>query len=458
MQIARAHVVLVVVVGLFTVAAPATRAAAARRATLRVGEGVSFATGKVTRAEAEVDLGFRYLPPQGPHGWRYNPATRQIEYQAQVAMNQHVPLLVAARIGSFATAPDLSKLTAGDLDTWTGDEVDIGPGRWLLVRGKIDGAHHLVRILELSASSNDPRSWKITFTHEPVTLGLGVAGSAGKRLPLRGTLAYRERLASQKIIELDLASGKVATRFDGSGVSRDRSGAFAYVDAASRIVLADAAGKELAVLEPPPFSPSSFGVGGAQEVVISADGERLAVVGERSRAETSGGITVQGVPTPTVVVIDRRGRELASFHATRAPAWTPDGRLLVAGVLQSGLFVSDRALRALQPIAGIPEMENLSDPAVSPDGRTIAFSGNGRVWLVGLDGAGLRQLNRAATDGEITPTWSPDGAFIALQQLDLARGTNSHHILVVRVADGQTVIVTDERGATREPAGRMAWR
>jgi Tol biopolymer transport system component len=60
----------------------------------------------------------------------------------------------------------------------------------------------------------------------------------------------------------------------------------------------------------------------------------------------------------------------------------------------------------------------LSDinPAVSPDGKTIAFmsrrGGSWEVYVVGIDGAGLAQLTTdTASDG--LPTWSPDGKTIA---------------------------------------------
>jgi Tol biopolymer transport system component len=61
-------------------------------------------------------------------------------------------------------------------------------------------------------------------------------------------------------------------------------------------------------------------------------------------------------------------------------------------------------------------------PAWSPDGRTLAFRsempgpyGNyGRIWVIGRDGSGLRQLtpeNADSTDYtyDDSPTWSPDG-------------------------------------------------
>src|SRR6187455_77840 len=66
-------------------------------------------------------------------------------------------------------------------------------------------------------------------------------------------------------------------------------------------------------------------------------------------------------------------------------------------------------------------MDRISDPQVSPDGKTVVFvsrvtdlaanRGLNDLWLVGTDGAGLRRLtSHSATD--VNPRWSPDGTTI----------------------------------------------
>lgn len=49
------------------------------------------------------------------------------------------------------------------------------------------------------------------------------------------------------------------------------------------------------------------------------------------------------------------------------------------------------------------------DPAPSPDGRLIAFSRQGEIWLMNADGSGQRLLARGGSH----PTWSPNGRTIA---------------------------------------------
>jgi dipeptidyl aminopeptidase/acylaminoacyl peptidase len=49
------------------------------------------------------------------------------------------------------------------------------------------------------------------------------------------------------------------------------------------------------------------------------------------------------------------------------------------------------------------------DPSPSPDGRRIAFSRRGDIWVMNADGTGQRQL----AHGGSHPVWSPDGKTLA---------------------------------------------
>jgi TolB protein len=62
-----------------------------------------------------------------------------------------------------------------------------------------------------------------------------------------------------------------------------------------------------------------------------------------------------------------------------------------------------------------------ADPAWSPDGQRIAFTsnrfGNGDVFVMNLDGSGVRRLttfgNNPLGNRALQPAWSPDGSMIA---------------------------------------------
>ena len=63
-------------------------------------------------------------------------------------------------------------------------------------------------------------------------------------------------------------------------------------------------------------------------------------------------------------------------------------------------------------------MDRVSDPQVSPDGKRIVFTlrktdldadkGRTDLWLVGVDGEGLRQLT-SHPESDYNPRFSPDG-------------------------------------------------
>jgi dipeptidyl aminopeptidase/acylaminoacyl peptidase len=66
-------------------------------------------------------------------------------------------------------------------------------------------------------------------------------------------------------------------------------------------------------------------------------------------------------------------------------------------------------------------MDRISEPQVSPDGKWVVFTlrrtdlaanrGRTDLWLIGVDGAGLRQLT-SHPSGDSSPQWAPDGKSI----------------------------------------------
>ena len=85
--------------------------------------------------------------------------------------------------------------------------------------------------------------------------------------------------------------------------------------------------------------------------------------------------------------------------------------------------------------AGFDSMQKLTwvggtqdtEPAVSPDGRTVAFVRKDSVdvppalWLINIDGTHERQVTRAPADVQ-SPAWSPDGSLIAFSAADEPEG------------------------------------
>jgi dipeptidyl aminopeptidase/acylaminoacyl peptidase len=100
------------------------------------------------------------------------------------------------------------------------------------------------------------------------------------------------------------------------------------------------------------------------------------------------------------------------------PAWSPDGKLIAA---VESTTVSDRQaaltsesivvidVRSGRPVRVVATVDprDVAWPDWSPDGRRIAF-GNARLYVVGADGRGLRELG-----GGCCPAWGPGGRRIA---------------------------------------------
>jgi WD40 repeat protein len=137
------------------------------------------------------------------------------------------------------------------------------------------------------------------------------------------------------------------------------------------------------------------------------------------------------------------------------PSWSPDGTQIVFSSTRSDpamsacipgddircptdLYVMDASGSNITRLTSDPAPE--FDPAWSPDGDTIAFTGAGvgsdccwlAIWSVGADGSGAHQLAYAAPDGSnFAPSWSPDGT-----QLVYLSGRSEQWWVYVSDADG----------------------
>jgi dipeptidyl aminopeptidase/acylaminoacyl peptidase len=92
-------------------------------------------------------------------------------------------------------------------------------------------------------------------------------------------------------------------------------------------------------------------------------------------------------------------------------------------------------------------MDRISEPAVSPDGKRVAFTlrvtdldanrGRTDLWLVGVDGAGLRRLTTHEA-GDTSPVWSPCGQCLYF----LSTRSGSSQVWKIRLDGGEAVAVT----------------
>jgi dipeptidyl aminopeptidase/acylaminoacyl peptidase len=76
--------------------------------------------------------------------------------------------------------------------------------------------------------------------------------------------------------------------------------------------------------------------------------------------------------------------------------------------------------RATREIFVSPTSGSIRYPAVSPDGRKVAFVRDSYkgLWVINIDGSTLMQINDSQDCGY--PTWSPDGEYIAFYSVNSA--------------------------------------
>ena len=113
--------------------------------------------------------------------------------------------------------------------------------------------------------------------------------------------------------------------------------------------------------------------------------------------------------TDYVYVFDDRSKVTMRAKGLRDPVWLGEDRLVAAG--EDGLYVVSAGGGRSQRIG--PRVPSPRRPAVSPDGRSIAFAQGDAVWRMGVDGGSVVRVTQPRP-GQSWPAWSPDGSRIAV--------------------------------------------
>ncbi|HZG95624.1 MAG TPA: fibronectin type III domain-containing protein [Mycobacteriales bacterium] len=139
-----------------------------------------------------------------------------------------------------------------------------------------------------------------------------------------------------------------------------------------------------------------------------------------------------------IYVIDRAGTAgpvrwtlPASPYSDSAPVFAPDRSALffVRFNRTTGTSRIFRLTTAGGTPTAVPNTVGATKPTVSPDGRYLAFSRSGAIWVVKATGADPFVLRTgSASSGYFAPRWSPDGT--RLSTIRTVRGTSTAVYLV----------------------------
>ncbi|MDO8835413.1 MAG: protein kinase, partial [Vicinamibacterales bacterium] len=169
------------------------------------------------------------------------------------------------------------------------------------------------------------------------------------------------------------------------------------------------------------------------EPAVSPDGNTVAYVVDEGLEQSIWLVPTRGGPA-------KRWTEKPGQH--RRPAWAPDGRILFESA--DGDWRGIFAAPLINAAAAVPLVKDGRQPAVSPDGRRLAFvrtaaSGSLRIFVADLANLSAERVLTGNADGRWDhrdPSWSPDG-----------------RSLCYGAADGLWVVPADGSGRASKLAG-----
>ncbi len=250
-----------------------------------------------------------------------------------------------------------------------------------------------------------------------------------------------------KVVEFDLAKGTYNILFPDGVATENSKGEILHFDKTSRIKITDKTGsttiKQLS--DKINYNFDDF------YPAISNSGEYIALtVPNKSKTGKLTDLIPDGIK---LLIADRNGQTVAELNNYTQAAWMNDGRLVVVGdgIKNKGLYIIDDKFKTVKKLFDGYEFAKV--PAVSPDGKTLAFSNKGEIWTINIDGTNPFK----AVLGNVSnfPAWSPDGKFLAVNVLIDNASKSLLYIVNLKLVKG--FYLTDRNGNAIESRNRITW-
>ena len=94
-------------------------------------------------------------------------------------------------------------------------------------------------------------------------------------------------------------------------------------------------------------------------------------------------------------------------------AWAPDGQRVAYSIGARGVRIINRDGSSEHVLSGSDTIPPATWIAWSPDGRTIAATDGGALWLIPAGGGAASVVAASLTGGAYSPVWSPDSRRVA---------------------------------------------
>jgi TolB protein len=174
---------------------------------------------------------------------------------------------------------------------------------------------------------------------------------------------------------------------------------------------------------------------------VSPDGKRIAYASS----------SVEGHLQIAVLNADGSGTKaltrctLPACTADGSPAWSRDGSRIAFGrLMPNGRFQvrvmgadgSDQRSLFEDRFTGSSSTDVVASPTWSPDGKRIAFEKDHKVYVMGADGSGVRNLTGTGSASDFAPAWSPDGRHIAF----MSNRSGGHFKIYEMNPDGSGIV------------------